>query len=385
LPTRRKHRVCFVTGTRAEHGLMVRTLRAIASHRDLRLQIVATGMHLDRSRGSTWRQIVADGFTIDRKVPWNPGDGSMEDQARATGRAMTALAIAFEEQRSDIVLVVGDRVEAFAAASAGHLSGLAVAHVHGGDRALGQADDTLRHAITKLAHVHFPATAASADRLLRMGEDRWRIHRVGSPGVDGIRADAADRVELAEAGLLFPRRQYVLLVLHPTDPDDARERLRARRLLKAVQDGTGAPVVIIYPNTDPGAAGIAAEWSSLADGPSLRLLRNVPRNLFLGLLREAGVLVGNSSAGILEAASFATPVVNVGPRQQGREHGENVYHCDFDRAAVIATLRRALGDACKPGFSGRNVYGGDGTARRIAATLAGLRLNDRLLRKLIAY
>ena len=159
--------VCFVTGTRAEFGLMRSTLLAIRAHPRLRLQIVATGMHLDRSRGYSLDSIRTEGWTVDRVVPWKPaGSRTPTGTAKNTGVAVAALAGAFEELQSDVVLFVGDRVEAFAAAAAGHLGGRAVAHVHGGDRAAGQADDSLRHAITKLAHVHFPATAGSERRVL---------------------------------------------------------------------------------------------------------------------------------------------------------------------------------------------------------------------------
>ena len=151
-------------------------------------------MHLDRSRGYSLDAIRRAGWDVDRVVPWNPKRSiTASGTARATGDAISGLARAFDELGSDVVLVVGDRVEAFAAAAAGHIGGRVVAHVHGGDRAAGQVDDSLRHAITKLAHVHFPATPASAERILRLGEDRWRIHRVGAPGIDGIRAGSGRR------------------------------------------------------------------------------------------------------------------------------------------------------------------------------------------------
>jgi len=163
-------------------------LQAIAADSTLQLQLIVTGMHLDRRHGRTVKQIQSEGWLRHEHVlvPWPSGDGSPTATAAAMGRATADIARAISNLKSDIVIVVGDRVEAFAAAAAGHVSGCVVAHVHGGDRALGQVDDSLRHAITKLSHIHFPATAASAQRIERLGEDRWRIHRVGSPGVDGI-------------------------------------------------------------------------------------------------------------------------------------------------------------------------------------------------------
>ena len=356
--------ICFVTGTRADFGLMRSTLTAVRDHPSLRLQIVATGMHLSRRHGRTVDAIRGDGWTVDATVPWPAGDLAIQ-----TGRATAALAAALQRLRSDVVLVVGDRVEAFAAATAGHLSGRIVAHVHGGDRALGQVDDALRHAITKLAHVHFPATPASAARLLKLGEDRWRVHRVGSPGIDGIVAAAAAVTDL-------PRRGYALVVLHPTDADEAAEQRRAGTLLAAVRRAGLLPV-IVYPNNDPGHLGIVRCWAGVGD----HVYRDVPRPRFLGLMRDAAVLVGNSSSGIIEAASFGTPVVDVGPRQQGREHGKNVSHVPWSGAAI----ERAVAAAAGRRYPRRNPYGGRDTGRRIAAVLAAMPLEGRVRRKLIAY
>jgi UDP-hydrolysing UDP-N-acetyl-D-glucosamine 2-epimerase len=357
-----------VTGTRAECGLMEKTLRAIAAHPKLQLQIVVTGMHLDRRRGSSKDQIP---FEIDRTVPW-PSNAPV---ARATGLAMARLADTLDELKSDIVLVVGDRVEAFAAASAAHIGGRVVAHVHGGDRALGQVDDALRHAISKLAHLHLAATKRSADRLIRLGEDRWRVRQVGSPGIDGI-------VNEANRSPGFQPRTYAMLALHPIEADVDRERARALTTLRAVRRSGTERIVIVYPNNDPGSDGIIGAWEEYRSEPSVTIFRNLARSRFLGLLRDAAVLVGNSSSGIIEAASFGTPVVDIGPRQLGRERSANVTNVPYSAAAIERAVRRAI---TRPRPLRRNVYGGQGTARRIAQILATAKLDARLRRKLIAY
>jgi UDP-N-acetylglucosamine 2-epimerase (non-hydrolysing)/GDP/UDP-N,N'-diacetylbacillosamine 2-epimerase (hydrolysing) len=306
---------------------------------------------------------------------------------------MAALARVYEELGTDVVLVVGDRVEAFAAAAAAHISGRVVAHVHGGDRALGQVDDSLRHAISKLAHLHFPATARSAKRLLKMGEDGWRVVRVGSPGADQIRPAAAQWSGEDWVGLK-PRR-YALLVLHPTEVDPEVERGRAQLVLSTVREVGFEKVVVVYPNNDPGAAGIIRRWDALRAENDGRFIirRDVPRPVFLGLMRDAAVLVGNSSSGIIEAASFGTPVVDIGPRQSGRERSANVTNVPFDAAQIRAVLS-AVWNGGRPRRSrARNVYGGgtdgsrdgSGAGRRIADALARLDVTGRVLRKLIAY
>lgn len=384
--------ITFVTGTRAEFGLMVRTLAAIRDHPKLDLRIVATGMHLDRSRGSSLREIAKAGFAVDATIPW-PANAQQSQvaTAAATGSAIAHLAKKLQQLNTQIVLVVGDRVEAFAGAAAGHISGLGVAHVHGGDRAPGVIDDSLRHAITKLAHLHFPATAASAQRLLRMGEDRWRIHRVGSPGIDGIRQDAASADALAATlGWTPRRRRGALVCLHPAGEDEKTAADRAKTLLKAVHSAGFEWVAVVYPNNDPGAAGIARYWDecdtqSATGRSSLHFHRNLPRSAWLGLLRDAAVLVGNSSSGIIEAASFGAPVLDIGPRQAGREHGPNVLHCGYGASDIRKALAKLWNGGKPKRFPATNIYGGSGTATRIAKVLATTPLDRRLLQKLIAY
>jgi UDP-N-acetylglucosamine 2-epimerase (non-hydrolysing)/GDP/UDP-N,N'-diacetylbacillosamine 2-epimerase (hydrolysing) len=376
--------VCFVTGTRAEFGLMRSTLTAIRAHRQLQLQLIVTGMHLDRSHGRSLDSIRASGWSVDRIVPWKPG-ASQSATAVQTGRAVGRLANAFEELQSDIVLVVGDRVEAFAAAAAGHISGRIVAHVHGGDRALGLVDDSLRHSITKLAHVHFPATATSAQRIAKLGEDRWRIHRVGSPGLDDL-GEASSWRQIAERFPSLQRGQYALLVLHPSRHEAGAERLAAEMLLGAVESSGIDRTVIIHPNNDPGSDGIRACWrqAQRTGGDRRIFCLDLPRPLYLGLLRDSAFLIGNSSSGIIEAASFGTIAIDVGPRQSGRERGGNVLSVSLTTAAVCRASARVWNHGRPRRFRSGNIYGKTGAGRAIAQTLWRIDIS-RHLRKLIAY
>jgi UDP-hydrolysing UDP-N-acetyl-D-glucosamine 2-epimerase len=377
--------VCFVTGTRAEFGLMATTLRAIQSSPRLRLQTLVTGMHLDRAHGQSVRAITAGGWKIDRIIRWPRGIQPTKT-AIATGRALAALAQAFADLSSDIVLIVGDRVEAFAAASAAAVSGRIVAHVHGGDRALGQVDDSLRHAISKLAHLHFPATPCSAQRLRRLGEDAWRIYRVGSPGIDGIRTDAATRREVLDRFPEIQPHRYALLALHPTSSDPDLEHRRADTILRAVLKSQIPRIILIGPNNDPGCSGILLRWRAIPRTGAITFVPDLTRPLFLALLRDAAFLIGNSSSGIIEAASFGTPVIDIGDRQKGREHGTNVTHVPFQLTAIrqaIATLWRG-GNPNR--FRRRNhIYGGQAAGRRIANVLQSISIDERLRRKLISY
>jgi UDP-N-acetylglucosamine 2-epimerase (non-hydrolysing)/GDP/UDP-N,N'-diacetylbacillosamine 2-epimerase (hydrolysing) len=364
-------------------------LHAIQNHARLNLQIAVTGMHLDPAHGDGLAAIRREGWNIDRIVAWEPGSGrDRTTNARNTGSAIAGLADAFGELATDIAIVVGDRVEAFAAATAAHLSGIAVAHVHGGDRAAGQVDDSLRHAITKLAHIHFPATRQSAARIFKLGEDRRRIVRAGSPGLDGIVAAAAAPPEVERcAGPLTPGR-FALIVLHPTHSDDRLERSRAELVLNATTRAPFEQIVIVYPNNDPGSAGIMKSWESIAPNcreNRVRIYRSLPRRIYLGLLRDAAVLVGNSSSGIIEAGSFGTPVIDIGPRQLGRERGRNVTNVPYSAPRIEREIRRIWINGRPRRYGADNIYAGGNAARAITSALARIPLNDRLLRKLIRY
>jgi UDP-hydrolysing UDP-N-acetyl-D-glucosamine 2-epimerase len=324
------------------------------------------------------------GWTIDATASWR-ASGNAADVASATGHAMAELAGVYETLKSDIVLVVGDRVEAFAAAAAAHVSQRFVAHVHGGDRAPGQVDDALRHAITKLSHVHFPATPISRNRLLKLGEAAANVHCVGSPGIDGIEDHAADWEQCTQMFPELSRKQFALVLLHPVESSARMETRRARMVLGGLRSAGIKQMFVVYPNNDPGAAGIIKAWEQHRRSITC-LARNVDRKVFLGLMKGAAMLVGNSSSGIIEAASFGTPVIDIGPRQAGRDRGQNVTSVPYSEGQ-IASVAKDIWRGGKPRRypSTANIYGGRDTAKQIASILAGVRLDDALRRKLITY
>jgi len=353
-------------------------LGALRTAPNIELQIVATGMHLSRSRGRSVVAIAQDGFDVDAVVPWPDTDDAPHEVARATGRATAGLADAFARLRSDIVLVAGDRVEAFAAASAAYISGLIVAHVHGGDRAAGLVDDALRHAISKPAHVHFAATRSSARRLIRMGEDPWRVHHVGAPGVE--------RLPDIAATVPRPSVRAAMIVLHPEAPDSAEECRRMKRVIRAVKSVVFDRITLIYPNNDPGSQGIVRAIAEIEVDERFIVMKNCPRGQFLAALRDAAVLVGNSSSGIIEAGSFGTPVIDIGARQQGREHGRNVWHVPHSLNAMVQQLKSIWNDGTPRRFKPDNPYYRAGTSGQIAQILQDLDLMSPVIRrKLIAY
>ncbi|HEX8325629.1 MAG TPA: UDP-N-acetylglucosamine 2-epimerase [Tepidisphaeraceae bacterium] len=361
-----RRRVTFVTGTRAEFGLMEHALRVLRADPRLELQLIATGMHLSRAHGYTVAGLRKQGWPTDATVPWRGAT------AQATGTAMAGLAAAYARLRSDVVLVVGDRVEAFAAASAAHLSGRVVAHVHGGDRALGQVDDALRHAISKLSHLHFAATAASGRRLRRLGEDAFRVHVIGTPGLDGLPERASG-----------PREPSALVLLHPDGADEGRQARQARMLMTTLRRAGVDRGVIVWPNNDPGWRGIARVWSGVRGDWTVH--QNLPRVEFLRRLGSCAFLIGNSSSGVIEAASLGARVINIGDRQLGRERSPNLIDVPWKPEALSAAIASVWNKGNPKAYRGRNAYGGGDAGMRMAGLLATAPLDERLRKKLICY
>jgi len=377
---RRKRRVAFVTGTRAEYGLLKSVMAAACRHPHLEVQLVVTGMHLLPAFGYTLDEIIRDGWRIDARVPMQAGSDDPLDQAEGLARGVAGIARFLVAARTEMVVVLGDRIEAMAGALAAVTTGRLLAHIHGGDVAPGDFDDSLRHAITKLAHVHFAASRSAARRIVRLGESPRRVHVVGAVGLDRVR-------ELLRTERRPPGRSGLAVVIqHPCGRPAAVEARTMRALLAAVT-AAGLARVIIYPNTDRGHRGIlrAIEAHRRAcDADDVRVYRSLPRDDFLRLLWRADVLVGNSSSGIIEAPLLGTPSVDVGPRQAGREPGgRSVVHVGESQTAILRGLRVALR---RPRRAGQPTVYGDGRAGlRIARILARLPDGDDFRRKVITY
>ena len=376
-------KVCVVTGTRAEYGILRPVMRAIDASGALTLQVIAAGMHLDDEHGHTVDEIVKDGFAVDATVEMSPEKDTPPEMGRAVGRGTLRFIDVIEKLSPDVVLVLGDRTEAFAAAIAGVFCGKCVAHIHGGGRRRGGFDESMRHAITKLAHVHFAATQESCTRICRMGEDPAHVHIVGAPGLDDrFDLEFVNSEELGrKLGVDFSR-QVIVVVQHPvsTRPDDSADEMR--ETLEAVVS-FDLPVVIIYPNNDAGSKRSINVIREYESRPFVKVFVNLPRNEFLNLLWCASVLVGNSSCGIIESPSFRLPVVNIGDRQEGRGCPANMINVPHERDEIADAIANALDDEkFKRRFVGiANPYGTGDASRWIADILGELVIDEHLLQK----
>jgi UDP-hydrolysing UDP-N-acetyl-D-glucosamine 2-epimerase len=372
-----------VTVARSDYGHLRPVLEAIRATPGLELRLFAAGAHLSSGLGETVRAIEGDGFPIAERVAIPVESDAAADLAAAAGAGLAGFARAFARHRPDLVVVLGDRLEMLSAAVAALPLTIPVAHVHGGEVTEGAIDEQIRHAITKLSHLHFPAAEPFARRILQMGEEPWRVHCVGAPGLDRLpRLAVLSRADLAARVGLPLRTPTLLVTLHPVTLEAEDTGAHVEELAEALAR-TDGDVIITSPGADTAYRTITRRLEALAaTRPGTRFVASLGEDAYCSLLRLADVMVGNSSSGLIEAPSFALPVVNIGRRQHGRLRAANVVDVGHGREEILAGLRRALDPAFRRGLAGlRNPYGDGHAAPRIVRVLAEVALGRRLVQK----
>ena len=336
--------VLYVSGSRADYGPARRVLQAINEHPDLELKILVTGMHLDPLHGETLQEIVSDGFKIAELVNGRVEGDSVTEMAASLGTYLTGMSYAISRLCPDIVLVLGDRGEQLAGCIAGAVQNTVVVHLCGGSIS-GSIDDSIRHAITKFAHYHLPAFQEHADRIIQMGEDPKKVHVVGLPGSDIYSDVVLSRKDICSRFHLPYELPYVLVLQHSVTHSYADVSMQINETLEAVSR-VKYPVLLANPNDDAGGRIILEKMHEFAECyDNLSVLPPLgSRELFASVMAHSGVLVGNSSSGIVEAMSLELPVVNVGDRQQGREHLACLINVGYDRTRICDAIEKALGD-----------------------------------------
>ena len=360
-------------------------MEAITAHPDMEMRLVVTDQHLYDRFGRTVSEVESR-FPVAATINMAQEGDSNEDRARAVGRCLTKAVDVLRALAPDVLLVIGDRGEVLAACVAAHNMRIAIAHVQGGDIS-GSLDEPVRHAITKLAHIHFPSTQTSAQRILAMGEEPWRVHVVGDTHIDQVFLGAVTSEDELRIRYALPKDgPFVLVLQHSDSTEPSRSAAQMAETLSAVAT-FGIRTLLIYPCSDQGFEGIIGEIEKATKPPLITVHQNIPALDFIGLEKLAACLVGNSSAALIEAPYFGLPAVNIGNRQQGRERAGNVIDVGYDRAAIRVAIAKSLNDGqfrahirtLKPPF-------GDGTAyKRILEVLATVDLNDKLLNKRMAY
>jgi GDP/UDP-N,N'-diacetylbacillosamine 2-epimerase (hydrolysing) len=375
-------KICYVSGTRADYGLMVSTLNAIEAHPALSLSVIVTGMHLSQKYGLTIREIEADHRRICGRINTLVDAQTGAAMARSIGILLDSLVAILEHESPDAILLLGDRGEMLAGALAAIHLNIPVVHIHGGERS-GTVDEPVRHAISKLAHWHCVATQESRLRLIRMGEDPSRICVTGAPGLDGLEALASlGREELHKSCGFHPARKVALLVFHPVLQEASSAGEQAQMLIDALI-ASGLQVLALLPNADAGGEAVRSTLINAASRQDqVRVATHLQRRDFVSWVACADLMVGNSSSGIIEAATFGTPVINVGTRQNLRERNANVIDVEADGPALQKAIAMALASGrIQPG----NVYGDGKAGNRIVAVLSNIEATQDVLLKTNAY
>lgn len=372
-----------VTVSRADYGLCRPVLARMEAEPELRPALFVSGSHLAAELGSTVREIEADGFRVEARVELLAGSDDPAEVAAAIGGGVAGFGAALARARPDLVLLLGDRFEMLAAALGALPLRVPLAHVHGGESSEGSFDESTRHALTKLSHLHFVSAEAHARRVRQLGEEEWRVVVSGAPGLDAIREHVPLENAELERRIGMPLDGPTLLVTyHPATLDPEEPRARAEALVAAVE-ASGLPAVFTYPGADPGGRAVREVVDAyVRRRENARAVPSLGGDAYLSLMRRAAAMVGNSSSGIVEAASLGLPVVNVGIRQEGRLRAANVIDVGDEPRVILAGIRRAVSAEFRAGLAGlENPYGDGHAAERIVETLRRVELGARLLQK----
>ena len=372
-------KICVVVGSRANYSSIKSAMRAIEAHPQLELQVVLVASAILDRYGSVSRLIESDGFKVHARVHMLIEGETPTTMAKSTGLGLLELPTIFDQLQPDIVLTVGDRFETMATTLAAAYMNIPIAHTMGGEVS-GTIDESIRHAVTKFAHIHFPASPDARLRIVRLGEPEDTVHLVGCPRIDLV-ADVLkndsgsiqDDLFVGGVGAeLDLDRPFVLVSQHPVTTEYGAGEKQITASLQAVRD-IGLPAIVLWPNADAGSEDVARgirKWREQGLDEKMHFFRNLPVDTYIRLMNRTACLIGNSSSGIREGAYIGTPVVNIGSRQAGRERGRNVIDCAPDRESVAAAVKRQLSN----GKNAMDPIYGDGLAGiRIADILAGLK------------
>lgn len=372
-------KILYISGTRADYGLMKSVLHSINNHPDLELEIVATGMHIMPEFGNTIEEIEKSGFKVHKiNVVYEKDD--KESMALFLGKFVQELTHKVKEIRPDIILLLGDRAEMLGGAIVGAYLSIPTAHIHGGD-VTSTIDNVARQAITKLANIHFPATEESAKRIRKMGEEKWRIHVVGAPGLDCINNFKPISKKDLFCKLGLNDEKTILVIQHSVTMEMGSAEKQIKETLNVIKE-LNYQCVIIYPNADAGGRKMISIIEKYQKEPKFRIFKNLAHNDYINLLSYIEVMVGNSSSGIIEAASFKLPVVNIGTRQRGREKSINVIDVGYNKEDIKKSIQKALSPEFKNSLNNCiNLYGNGKSGEEILNQLTSIELSDKLLQK----
>ncbi|MTK11386.1 MAG: UDP-N-acetylglucosamine 2-epimerase (hydrolyzing) [Clostridiaceae bacterium] len=378
-------KILVVTGTRAEYGLLKNILKKITDSNSLTLQLVVTGAHLSNKFGYTINEIIDDGFHIHEKIPILMD--SNDSIAKEMGLLMIQLSSAFERLKPDMILILGDRYEIFAVAATAMSMNIPISHISGGEITEGAVDEQIRHAITKIAHIHFPGAEIYKNNIINMGEESWRVFNAGEPGIEVIKNTLfLTKEELLKDINVEIDENTLLVTYHPVTLEINKLPYQIDNLVAAL-DKLNKKVIITYPNADNGGEYIIKKLENFAQKNSnVYLFKNLGNKKYLSVMKLCGAVVGNSSSALIEAPYLKIPVVNIGNRQKGRLMADNIICCSNGYDDIVNSVNKALSSEFKEVVkSTKSLYGEGNTSEEIVKVLESIELDDKLLKKKLIW
>lgn len=376
-------KICVITGSRAEYGLLRVLMQLIKEDSELTLQVIATGMHFGSEFGATYENIETDGFDIDRKVEMLLRSDSGSGTSKSVGLGVIGMTDALSDLKPDLIVILGDRFEILAAATAALFMRIPVMHIHGGELTEGSLDDSIRHAITKMSHIHCVASEVYLHRVIQLGEMPERVHCVGGLGVDALkRITLIDRSELEEVLNFKFQRKNLLVTFHPVTTDTQLGRNQMRELLNTLEDYNDTGLIFTSPNADAGGRELSVMVDSfVASHPNARAYASMGHQRYLSCMAQCDGVIGNSSSGLLEAPTFNKGTINIGNRQAGRLRASSVIDCSPSRKEIKLALNQLYSTKFQLGLSGvLSPYGNGGASERVVNIIKTLELNHLMLK-----
>jgi GDP/UDP-N,N'-diacetylbacillosamine 2-epimerase (hydrolysing) len=377
-------KICVITGTRAEYGILKPLLREIEKSKKLKLILAVAGMHLLKNHGSSFKEIQEEGFKI-KKIPMY--SEKSKDLSEALSLGIKNFSRLLKKEKPDMLVIFGDRLEPLAATLVASISNIPIAHISGGDKTdSGIIDESIRHSLTKFAHIHFPETKSSAKRIEKMGEEKWRIYFPGALEIDAIlQREKVNKERLFKKYNLNPNKKLIICIQHSFNIEWKKAGIQMKETISALKD-LEIQSLIIYPNNDKGSEQIIEELRKINE-PLIKVERNVKHSDYINLLSYASVMIGNSSSGIVESPSLKLPVVNIGRRNTGREHSKNIIFVNHNKKEIIGAIKKSIYNRnyVKKVKKVKSAYGGGDSAIKIIKVLENIPINKKLLSKKVTY
>lgn len=378
-------KIGIVTETRAEYGILEPLIKKIEMDPELELQLYVTGMHLSKAHGYTIEEIKQSITSrIDMKIK-SKNKGA--DMSFSVAEGISGFTLELDKNKPDLAVVLGDRIGPFSAATVAIFLRIPLAHIHGGDTSPAVFDEKIRNAITKMADIHFPVSELSKRRILNMGEEGWRVHNVGSLGLDSVLHEKTpSKKELFEKYNLNSDKKILLVIFHPVTTEWEKAGEQFDSVLKSLEKFS-AQKIIIYPNSDAGSYKIIEKIKALEGKENYFIFKSIPHSDYISFMKYSDALVGNSSSGILEAPSLGLPVVNIGSRQEGRERAKNVIDVSYSPEEIGKGIEKALHDKefLETVSRKESPYGDGHAAEKIVSVLKKIELNENLIKKKMTY